>query len=455
MVKNEIIVVTLSTQQELVNALALEQLAALETNNQLVRVDSLQTETAQKREWSTRLKTYIEHKRPLYGEHNDVSLSLESTSDEYNPDKITSFLWEHYGAEERSIAWLYSGAQKSQSIGLFQAFKKRLEEGHEHDLAVSLETSQGRRQLHLFRMVEEHLQHEVHNTTANIDVDEYAMLFGQYFQRETGYRIWPGLGQRWGAKYPRNTNPPPRTDIEALTMTQTFARSAAFRESVRQWSRGKVQMTNSRGEQKGELNDPYTAFFEYAVVERLFAFLEHHKESHRVVDARAGYYRKSSGGTRVEYDVLLTLSTGQLIAFDAKSGSSKDSYRKQKRGVEEIGGYSAQLFYISPWFPAYIHTENSDDAKEAWDPFASGKSGGVVWQSSQKELQKVYESWQTTDETFGVAWQPNEELQNQYGNRPPDYEDHPQFWRSLLIPFDAPDANGEGLFEKRLHHLLC
>jgi hypothetical protein len=80
-------------------------------------------------------------------------------------------------------------------------------------------------------------------------------------------------------------------------------------------------------------------------------------------------------------------------------------------------------------------------------------NGEPVFAAHHTQLQQTYTNWKELDQLFGESWH-TDQARPPLGHRPPDTPKHPHFATSLIIPFDAGNTNGEGIFETRIRQLI-
>lgn len=390
------VAVVLSTQQEIINWIAIHEAGKQFT---IERVDILQTSGAAAKPWAKNLSTV------LRGENipvEQIQLARLNAAEEYNPLALSQRI-EAYYQNTPNVVWCWGGAQKPQATALFLAFSRR-REAHPHDIAIYCEVG----------------------TIHQIDAD------GKTCQTRPELALTvQELATLYGAQ--QDTTKPPPSDLlkdepswepgapvadpdQSSPSIQEF-KSTTTRNRVYGWPKGKQLMQSGH-----TCNEPASAFFEGAVFHRVWSFLRHNP-AHIAADVKTNIC--FTDGT--EFDVAIVTKRGTLIVLDAKLGSGDNKFRPQLQSVQKLGGSYAKLFYVVPWFPRYL----DDQSLEL-------QSGGTP---PEQRMQKIVDAWERVDSDYGTAvWQ---------GKRPPDDPSQPGFYESLYIPFDAGER-----FEERLRRLL-
>lgn len=386
-------IVVLSTAQEVVNLIGVDAVLRQAEAGAEVKVDVLQTTGAATRPWGRQLAAVLSG-RSLRAELRPLA-SL-GVVDEFDPFEICDRLVDAY-RDVPVVAWVYSGAQKAQSAGMFAAFSVRVNEEDRRDTAVNVELGPPR--THLLRAGDTNVTSP---TDVRIAVSEFAVLYGRNLLRwrydlAREVPIWPS---EWGpAPVPFSVDEIERTPV----------------------ARGAYRVTPGRSPRG---HPWWSDAFELAVAIRVRRFLL--ERDHAVHEALFDVDRQAGP----QHDFLLSLRSGRLVGLDAKSGLSDTAkFRSQQASHAEIAGSHNQFWWVIPWFPDYLSPANADFA---WDPSAGA--------NPPPGYQSLWAAWKQLDADFGQDWS---------GPRPPDHPGDPAFHHSRVIPFDAGTA-----FEQRLERIL-
>jgi hypothetical protein len=407
------------------------------------QVHSLSQPDSEQEEWAEALQVFLTHRQ--ISTHRHLSFPMDAASGTFHPDTMSQHLLDLYATQQEPIAWLFTHAHPLHATGVFKAFQTRLQRGHNRDIAVCLEARDNDAFLHLFYVKGHRLEHREEALSSDLTVEEHCTLLGRTLRMRTSLQIWPTNQQNWGDRTPTYWSSR-RLAPMRYPLTQRLYHDASFRHAAKEWKAGPLPMQYPSGKMAGIDPHAFLSLYQHAVCERFHQLLS--QQPHNVIEARTLCTYQGH-----PFSLLLTLKSGHMLGLSATLSTSPLDYHNTRRALHTIAGPHARLFQVLPWFPRYLNPTNCDDETEPWFPMKQNDNGEPVFAAHHTQLQQTYTNWKELDQLFGESWH-TDQARPPLGHRPPDTPKHPHFATSLIIPFDAGNTNGEGIFETRIRQLI-